>query len=57
MLAQSYDTSGNAALETQTALARPGVPEEPAKLIAFLLSDASTFTTGSVYSIDGGWNC
>ncbi|KAL3462621.1 hypothetical protein BJX64DRAFT_276964 [Aspergillus heterothallicus] len=57
MLAQSYATSGNAALESGTALGRPGVAEEVANLVAFLLSDSSTFITGSVYSIDGGWNC
>jgi NAD(P)-dependent dehydrogenase (short-subunit alcohol dehydrogenase family) len=57
MLAQSYATSGNAALEAGTALGRPGVAEEVANLVAFLLSDASTFITGSVYSIDGGWAC
>ena len=39
----------------ELALKRMGKPEEVAKLIAFLLSDESTYITGSVYSIDGGW--
>ncbi|EXJ76466.1 uncharacterized protein A1O5_00974 [Cladophialophora psammophila CBS 110553] len=33
---------------------RLGKPEEVAALIAFLLSDEATFTTGAVYTIDGG---
>ncbi|TLD21667.1 Heat shock protein 2 [Venturia nashicola] len=39
------------------ALRRMGQPEEVACLIAFLLSDDSSFITGACYSIDGGWNC
>lgn len=39
------------------ALRRMGKPEEVAKLIAFLLSDESSFITGANISIDGGWNC
>ena len=35
---------------------RYGKPEEVAKTIAFLLSEESSFTTGSIYSVDGGWN-
>ncbi len=35
-------------------LERRGQPEEVAKLIAFLLSDESSYTTGSCYTIDGG---
>ena len=35
---------------------RKGQPEEVAALIAFLLGDESKFITGSVQSIDGGWN-
>jgi NAD(P)-dependent dehydrogenase (short-subunit alcohol dehydrogenase family) len=37
-----------------TAIGRPGRPEEIAKLIGFLLSDASTLMVGSVVYADGG---
>ena len=36
------------------AIRRKGQPEEVAKLIAFLLSEESSYTTGSCYEIDGG---
>ena len=42
---------------TGVALGREGQPEEVAKLIAFLLSEESSYITGAAYSIDGGWNC
>lgn len=35
-------------------LKREGRPEEVAELIAWLLSDASSYVTGSIYNIDGG---
>lgn len=38
-------------------LRRAGEPEEVAKLIAFLLSEESSYITGNAISIDGGWNC
>ncbi|KFX98812.1 hypothetical protein O988_04179 [Pseudogymnoascus sp. VKM F-3808] len=45
----------DAAFSEPTAFQRLGKAEEVAKLIAFLLGPDSTFISGSVYSIDGGW--
>lgn len=36
-------------------LQRDAQPEEVAKLIQFLLSDDSSYITGAVHQIDGGW--
>lgn len=58
MLAQSNSINGNVSVkQSSIALPRNGVPQEPANLIIFLLSEASSFITGAVYSIDGGWAC
>jgi NAD(P)-dependent dehydrogenase (short-subunit alcohol dehydrogenase family) len=34
---------------------RLGSPAEIADAVVFLASDASSFVTGSLFSIDGGW--
>ncbi|KAJ5725924.1 uncharacterized protein N7483_007281 [Penicillium malachiteum] len=36
------------------AFPRLGTPEEVAQTVVFLLSDASSYTTGQVYNVDGG---
>ncbi|WP_077001718.1 SDR family oxidoreductase [Variovorax sp. KK3] len=36
-------------------LGAPGAPEDVAGLIAFLVSDAASYITGSEFSVDGGW--
>lgn len=40
-----------------TPMARPGEPEELAGAAVLLASDASSFTTGSDYVMDGGFTC
>ena len=46
-----------AEIRGHTPLARIGTVEEVANTIAFLLSSDSSFTTGAVYTVDGGMTC
>lgn len=39
------------------ALARKGEAEEAARVVCFLLSSESSFVSGTVIPIDGGWIC
>lgn len=40
-----------------TPIKRMGTSEECGNLIAWLLSDESTFVSGATYAIDGAWAC
>ncbi|TVY52473.1 3-oxoacyl-[acyl-carrier-protein] reductase FabG, partial [Lachnellula cervina] len=53
-LTATPSTTREAFLAT-TALGRIGQPEEVARVILFLLSDASSFVTASVVNVDGGF--
>ncbi len=46
-----------ASLNTIQPIGRVGKPEEIAKTVKFLLSDDSSFTTGSLFAVDGGYTC
>jgi NAD(P)-dependent dehydrogenase (short-subunit alcohol dehydrogenase family) len=56
MVAEIERSTNRATHNDKLAIKRKGKPEEVAYLIAFLLSDESQYVTGSIYSIDGGWN-
>jgi 3-oxoacyl-[acyl-carrier protein] reductase len=52
MRAGNFDA---AAIEGRTPLGRLGSPEEVARVIAFLVSDAAAYMTGGSILVDGGW--
>lgn len=54
-MVQQIERSVTRPKNTNVSINRKAQPEEIAALIAFLLSDETTFITGSIYSIDGGW--
>jgi glucose 1-dehydrogenase len=53
--AKTLDNAGQKeALERQIPLGRIGTPEDVARLVAWLASDAASYVTGATYFIDGG---
>lgn len=54
MLDVSHEVDIGSSGKNTAPIDRPGKPEEVGALIAFLLSDDAAFTTGAVYTIDGG---
>ena len=56
MTADSWDDPGFAAYVAQSPMGRGGLPHELDGALLFLCSDASTFVTGQVLCVDGGWN-
>jgi 2-dehydro-3-deoxy-L-fuconate 4-dehydrogenase len=55
MRAQGDFDATRAAFVARQPMGRLGTPEEIAELAVYLASDESSFVTGSVFTIDGGW--
>jgi len=47
--------AARAAFLTRQPMGRIGTPEEIAHLAVYLASDESSYTTGTIHIIDGGW--
>jgi NAD(P)-dependent dehydrogenase (short-subunit alcohol dehydrogenase family) len=57
-LTQPFFNEGGALMDrwiSMTPMARPGVPDELQGIAVYLASEASTYTTGGVFSVDGGY--
>ena len=50
------ETSVRAAFVARQPIGRVGRAEEVAALVVYLASDESSFTTGTIHMIDGGWS-
>jgi NAD(P)-dependent dehydrogenase (short-subunit alcohol dehydrogenase family) len=57
MLRSSDTIRGEDLTFDMLCLKRIGQPKEVAELVAWLLCDGSTFITGAVNVVDGGWVC
>lgn len=58
MMAEIRSKTSDAHVDDTVAafpIGRTAKPIEIARVIAFLLSDESSFVTGSIYTVDGGW--
>ena len=55
LLRRRHDEASVATLEALHPLGRLGRPEEVAAMVLWLLSEGSTFTTGAVMNVDGGY--
>ena len=54
MVAKSQETKQDSSVPL-VPMGRMGKPSEVAELICFLLCDGSSYMSGTIQSIDGGW--
>ena len=55
-ISKTMGIDGTAMLNQMIPLGRHAQPDEVAKSVLFLASDQSSFSTGSVFMADGGFN-
>tara|TARA_R110000868_G_scaffold34433_4_gene124450 strand:- start:8879 stop:9631 length:753 start_codon:yes stop_codon:yes gene_type:complete len=56
MRAQGDYDAARAAFIARQPMGRIGTPDEIAELVVYLASDAASFMTGSIITVDGGWS-
>lgn len=57
LLKKAQEVNPNEGNDNPIAIKRQGTAEEVAGTVAYLLGPDSTYVTGSVHGVDGGWDC